>query len=84
MANLVSRFITTITLSTPLKNSQNILRPAKAIALYKAKIKALEEVADQHNKKFREQQEAKKQGGDNEWDSFLEKDDDWQKKNTYD
>lgn len=57
---------------------------AKAIALYKAKIKALEEVADQHNQKFREQEEAKKQAGNQEWDNFLEDDDSWQKKNTYD
>ncbi|KZZ19289.1 hypothetical protein A3749_21085, partial [Oleiphilus sp. HI0078] len=57
---------------------------AKAIALYKAKIKALDEVADQHNKKFREQEEAKKQEGNKEWDSFLDDEDQWQKKNSYD
>lgn len=57
---------------------------AKAIALYKAKIKALEELADQNNQKFRDQEEARNQEANKEWDSFLDKDDNWQKKNSYD
>ena len=66
------------------KEFATLPQAAKAIALYKAKIKALDEVADQHNKKFRDQGGAKKQEGNKEWDSFLDDEDPWQKKNNYD
>jgi len=51
----------------------------KAMSLFKAKIKVLEQEADQQNKKPN-----KADGSSNgEWDEFLKDDDEWQKKNDY-
>jgi len=56
---------------------------AKAIAGYKAQIKALEKLAEQQSHKAESGKEASSE--DKEWDSFLDKkDDSWQKKNQYD
>ncbi len=55
----------------------------KATTLFRAKIKTLEQTADQQNKKTQDKQQGKS-GEGQEWDNFLKDDDDWQKKNTYD
>jgi len=56
---------------------------AKSVSMYKAKIKALEELADQNNQKLKEKAASGEEQGNSEWDSFG-KEDDWQKKNDYD
>lgn len=56
----------------------------KTIQQFKAKIKALEAEADQQNQALKEKSSTNTEGQTTEWDSFLDKKDDWQKKNTYD
>lgn len=56
----------------------------KAINSYKVKIKQLEEMADKEGKSDSSDAEADKEVRNKEWDDFLDKDDDWQKKNAYD
>lgn len=56
----------------------------KAINSYKVKIKQLEEIADKEGKDETLDAEAEKEVKNKEWDDFLDKDDDWQKKNAYD
>lgn len=66
------------------KELANHPQAAKLIQQYRAQIKALEEVADEHNRKVKEDAQKKLEGSD-EWNSFLDKDkDDWKKKNAYD
>ncbi|UZE97926.1 hypothetical protein [Alkalimarinus alittae] len=55
----------------------------KAINGYKAKIKELDELASKQAAKPLEGQ-ATEDTANKEWDSFLDEDDTWQKKNTYD
>ena len=64
------------------KNLTNNPQAAKTVALFKTKIKALEQSAEQQKGT---KGEAPESAGDNkEWDSFLKNDDDdWQKKNDY-
>lgn len=57
---------------------------ATLIKEYRSKIKALEEVADEHNRKVKEEAQ-KKMDSNDEWNSFLGDDkNDWKKKNAYD
>jgi len=56
---------------------------AKYVNQYRARIKALEAVADEHNQKVKLDAQ-KKLDGSQEWDNYLENDDPWKKKNTYD
>lgn len=56
----------------------------KAINSYKAKIKQLEELADNEGKDEAQDAEADKEVRNKEWDNYLDNDDDWQKKNAYD
>tara|TARA_R110001592_G_scaffold585_2_gene3090 strand:- start:2386 stop:3165 length:780 start_codon:yes stop_codon:yes gene_type:complete len=57
---------------------------AQSIQQYKASIKALEAEADQQNKALKEQNSTINEEKNDEWDSFMEKEDTWQKKNNYD
>jgi len=64
----------------------------KAIAVYRAKIKALEELANQNNQKVKDQanqnapqtdqKEEKPSTQNQEWDEFMDDGKDWQKKNS--
>jgi hypothetical protein len=56
----------------------------KAINGYKAKIKHLEEIADNEGKDEQLDPEADTESRNKEWDDYLDKGDDWQKKNAYD
>ncbi|WP_250658295.1 hypothetical protein [Alkalimarinus coralli] len=56
----------------------------KALTGYKAKIKQLEEAAEKEGKEGTVNPEAEKESLNKEWDDYLDKDDDWQKKNAYD
>ncbi|MFD2228616.1 hypothetical protein [Alkalimarinus sediminis] len=56
----------------------------KAINSYKTKIKQLEELADKEGKNDTSNPEAENEARSKEWDNYLDKDDDWQKKNAYD
>lgn len=56
----------------------------KAMSSYKAKIKQLEEAAEKEGKEDPVNPEAEKESLNKEWDDYLDKDDDWQKKNAYD
>jgi hypothetical protein len=57
---------------------------AKSISIYRAKIKALEELASQNSQKPKEQSGANNKPENEEWDSFMDQGNDWQKKNDYD
>lgn len=66
------------------KDVPNNAQAVQLISKYRAKIKELEEVADEHNRKVKEDAQKKLEQND-EWSSFLDNDkDDWKKKNTYD
>ncbi len=56
---------------------------ANAIEGFKQRITALDEIADEHNRRVKEQAQAK-MDGNKEWDSYLQEDDTWKKKNQYD
>jgi hypothetical protein len=64
------------------KTLSNNPQATKTIALYKSQIKSLEQAADQQ--KGTQDAKPAAEGGNAEWDSFLNKDEDkWQKKNDY-
>lgn len=66
------------------KEIPNHPQAVQAINQYRANIKALEEVADEHNRKLKEEAQKKLDSSD-EWNSYLnEEDDEWKKKNAYD
>lgn len=56
----------------------------KMILQYKAKIKALDEEANKANQELKARADSNPETQNKEWDSFLDKEDKWQKKNTYD
>jgi hypothetical protein len=66
------------------KGLANHPQAVKAIQQFKAKIKALEAEADHVNKAVKEKNPTDTTGQNNEWNSFMEKKDTWQKKNNYD
>lgn len=66
------------------KDAGNHPQAVQAVNQYRANIKALEEVADEHNRKLKEESQKKLESSD-EWNNFLSEDDDeWKKKNAYD
>lgn len=57
---------------------------AKIIQQYKAKIKALDEEANKINQELKERVAPTSDTQNKEWDSFLEKEDKWEKKKNFD
>ncbi len=59
--------------------------PAAATAVqgFKQRIVTLDQIADEHNKRVKEQAQEKLEGS-TEWDKFLKDDETWKKKNQYD
>ena len=65
------------------KNQPNHSVAAELCAKYREEIKRLEVDADKHNQEVKEKAKAKAEGND-EWNQFMDNDDEWKKKNTYD
>lgn len=65
------------------KDLSNIPQAVQAINHYRAQIKTLESVADEHNQKVKNAAQDKLEDSQ-EWDKYLDDDGGWKKKNNYD
>lgn len=61
----------------------SIPEAAEVVKAYKIKIKEWEHIAEEQNK-AKVNAPTSASGSNKEWDTFLEEDDDWKKKNAYD